>query len=356
MELDTLQQHVRSLATLDESESLILSCYLPVGDIPDELVPAYQDRKEEILMMVNSAQREELRASFKQIEDFFYNEMKPATLGMAFFVRQGSAPMFTALEFHINVPLSISIDPLPQIYHLVELKDNYHRYLLVIANTRSLRLFEVNLGAVTWELWQKQPDLRKRVGREWTKLHYQNHRREKDRQYFKEAIRIMEQRMFAGGYKHLILAGSQSVISPLQNQLPEHLQDILVSTVNTGHHESLDEVLQATLTNFIEEEERESQSLADAMADELARGGLALAGVKATENALHMGQVDTLLLLQTVDTEQREELVRLAEASSAKVEIVSEHSKLDNLGGVGCLLRYHIPEILQKKQLSRKSA
>jgi hypothetical protein len=105
------------------------------------------------------------------------------------------------------------VDSTPNIYHLVELKDTYHRYVVMLVTEDSMRILQVNLGAVTAQMWEERPDLRHRVGREWTKNHYQRHRQERTRKFFKNAIEVLNQLMSAGGYRHLILAGQPSMTS-----------------------------------------------------------------------------------------------------------------------------------------------
>jgi stalled ribosome rescue protein Dom34 len=71
-------------------------------------------------------------------------------------------------------------------------------------------------------------------------------------------------------------------------------------------------------------------------------GGLAVSGLKQTRQALENGQVDTLVLATNTGLaeEERNELIQLAATTSAGVEVVEGHETLDELGGVGALLRY----------------
>ena len=54
----------------------------------------------------------------------------------------------------------------PNIFHLVELKDTYDRYVVMISIEESARILEIHLGKVTEELWRERPELRQRLGRE----------------------------------------------------------------------------------------------------------------------------------------------------------------------------------------------
>ena len=117
----------------------------------------------------------------------------------------------------------------------MELKDTYHRYVVVIATDERACILEINLGSVTEQIWKERPELRKRVGREWTKEHYQNHRRERTDQFFKEVIKILDQLMSASGYTHLILAGNPRITSRIRNGLPKHSVTKLIELlVNSG--------------------------------------------------------------------------------------------------------------------------
>lgn len=43
-----------------------------------------------------------------------------------------------ALQFRVPLPTELAVDTVPHIYRLVELKDVYHRYGLVISNEAAL--------------------------------------------------------------------------------------------------------------------------------------------------------------------------------------------------------------------------
>ena len=79
------------------------------------------------------------------------------------------------------------------------LKDTYHRYVVLLAARDWIRILEVNLGATTIQAWTEQPELRERVGREWTKAHYESHRHERTSRFLKEQTDMLESLMVAGG-------------------------------------------------------------------------------------------------------------------------------------------------------------
>jgi peptide subunit release factor 1 (eRF1) len=247
----------------------------------------------------------------------------------------------------------------------------------MISTQENVRILEVNLGTVTEQLWKERPELRKRVGREWTKSHYQNHRRDRTERFIKEKINILDRLMSAGGYAHLILAGERRMTARVRDQLPKHLRTKLVDVVPAASRTPLADVVDATIASFIEEEESESRLAVDKLVRAVHVGGLAVSGTEPVLRALERAQTDTLILAKAYKTDRgwqctacdttnvscekpekcpkcganehrcfdvKEEMVRLAEREGCTVEVVEHSDKLMLLGGVGCLLRYRLPE------------
>jgi rubrerythrin len=301
----------------------------------------------------------------------------PSTQGVAMFARAGARPLFLGLQFRVPLPDQLSVNSTPDVYHLVELKDTYHRYVVLIATEESARILEVNLGAITSQLWADRPELRERVGREWTHDHYQNHRRDRGDRFLKEKIEILKSLMAAGGHTHLILAGSPRMTARVRTSLPKHLHAKLVDVVPASSSSHVTAVVAATLSSFIEHEQQESREAVVELVGALRRGGLAAAGSNATLNALQRGQADVLIMAHDYEpgrawvcgpcgwidasspqsgrcpqcasrapqaADLKEMLVALAERQSREVEFVQDNSVLTSLGGVGCLLRYATPD------------
>ncbi len=344
MELSKLQQHIRTLVTLEESEALVISCYLNVEAGLPGFRNAFAERVALLRRAVGPEHKETFEEGLAKTVSFIKDHVQPGARGVAVFARGGSQPFFLPLQFRVPLPTSIAVDATPNIYHLVELKDTYHRYVIMLCTEQSVRILEVHLGAVTAEIWKERPELRQRVGREWTKRHYQNHRRERTKQFIKETIQILDQRMSAGGFTHLILAGNPRITAQVRAALPKYLAPMLVDTVPAPGREKVSHVVEATLSSFIEEEERESLSAVARLKEELCTNGLAVVGSEACGKALMQGQVDVLVLATEHGPEDKEVIVKLAEQQDCNIELVSQSDVLMRLGGVGCLLRYQMPE------------
>jgi len=376
MDLRSLNTHFRTLAVLGETESPVISCY-----INNEAGRAgYRDAIDTRIRDLRKALAPDQRLDFEQalgsIEVFLAADVNPGAKGVALFSRGGGTPFFDALQFRVPLPNVVSVDSVPHIYELVVLKDTFHRYVVLISTETRARIVEVSVGNITKELWTERPELRHRVGREWTKAHYQSHDRDRTQRFFKEQIEILDRLFAKEAHTHLVLAGDRRSIAQVRANLPKHLQDRLADIVPASGNASTADVVNATLSAFAEYEQTGSLETVGLFLDELRAGGLAAAGTEATLEAVVLGRVDILVLSESyappagwkcsecgsvgVDAAPRacprcgeravaqldlkEEMVRAAERVGSTVEIVRNSDVLLELGGVGCLLRYLTPE------------
>jgi len=373
MEVKTLQRHIAALATLEETDAPVITCYLNL----EKSALAYQHvlagKIQTLKESLHGSKRFQVEAALGTIETYLRERRGGGSLGLALFSRAGTQPFFLPLEFRIPLPTRLSVSSRPDIYHLAEIKDNYDRYVVLLSAEESAGILEVNLGSITQEVWKTRPELRRRVGNDWTREHYQDHRREHARQFIREQIRIADRLMSAGGYRHLILAGRARMTASIKQALPKHLLAKLVDVVSASAGDTLPDVVAATLQPFLDYEESESLAVVDRLLNEIHTHGLAVAGTSASMTALQAGQVDALVLAkdyqpgegwgclgcgfahlkpQSVEVcskchqgrlrrfEVKEEMVRMAERLTCSVEVVNHSGPLMRLGGVGCLLRY----------------
>lgn len=375
MKLSELQKHIKSLAVLEETECGVISCYLSNPQTLSDHA-FFSDR----MRLISAGLAKEAQPAFEQasqqVEAFLRSRLDSDTSGLAAFARGGRQPFFLGLQFAVPFENFLSLASTPHIYQLVELKDNYHRYVVLICSSEHAKILEVSLGSVTEQLWKERPALRERVGHEWTRTHYQKHIRERTENFVREMIRILDKLMAAGGHTHLILAGNPNVTARVKKLLPRHLLVKLVDVVHTS--EEISRVVADTLQVFLKKEEEESQEVAQLMIREIETHGLAAAGAASTYRALMRGQADVLILAKEYRPEKawvcpiclmvsqqpgaicprclhtdmkemyiKQEMVRLAEENDCKVEVVEDLPALMAYGGVGCLLRYRIPEEFQ---------
>lgn len=345
MELKELQEHIRTLVTLEETEAPVVSVYMNLQKDAAEL---REFTKHRVILLKRTLPQEQLshfQQAMERIGRYVAEELDRTAQGAAIFARNGTNPFFLALQFKVSPPNMIAVGSHPNIYHLVELKDTYHRYLVVVMNDKGVRILEVNLGEATKQLWTVQPELREHLGQTWTRPQYQHHRELQGETFIQEEIKVLDRVMSTGGYTHLILAGKSS--GRLRGALPDHLFAKFVDVVDISRGANVQDIVARTIAAFVEKEEQESMEMVERLVREIKTDGLAVAGAEATLEALQFGAADVLVVAQSFDPEFRVkgEMVILAEQHRCKIEIVNQSEALDRLGGVGCLMRYRISPV-----------
>ena len=236
MELKNLHQHIRTLATLEETNSPVISYYL--NRESNELASRLRltERGRVLRQSLWGQARHDFEAAMNQVEEYLDHELLPEARGVAIFARVNQGPFFLPLQFRVPLPNWLNVTANPNIYHLIELKDTYHRYVVMISTEESARILEVNLGAVTEELWRERPELRRRVGREWTREHYQNHRRAQTDRFIKEKIKVLEQLMAAGADGVAAVNRTEHIARPCAHRrtVDDHVGDMVAGGGRDG--------------------------------------------------------------------------------------------------------------------------
>ncbi len=340
MELKELQEHIRTLVTLEETEAPVISVYINLQKNAAEL---REFTKHRVTLLKESLPQDQLshfQRAMERIGRYVAEELDKTAQGAAIFARDGTSPFFLALQFKVSLPNMIAVGPYPNVYHLVEMKDTYHRYVVVVMNDKGARILEVNLGEVTKQLWTAQPKLREHIGQTWTRQQYQHRGGPEGKTFMQEEIKVLDRVMSAGGHTHLILAGESAW--QLRNALPHHLSAKFVDVVDISRRANVQDIVTRAIAAFVEKEEQESLEVVDRLVREIKTDGLAVAGAEDTLEALQFGAADVLVMAQSFDPEfhMKGKMVKLAEQHRCKIETVAQSEALDRLGGVGCLLRY----------------
>ena len=346
---EDLDNHIRTLINIQPATSRVISCFVrlehPRGNFELELETQFS----KLRTSMDLEERLQLGVAFEKMLSYLKERQAPRTKGVSVHMRLGDDPFFLPMEFEVPIDTQLIIDDQPHIYPLIALKDVYHRFVTVITNEVEARIFETTLGAVSEEVLTERKDLRERIGREWTREHYQSHKHEREQQMIREKIVVIEELMLRGGHNHLVIAGSPTMVGRMTNALPQRLKDKLITTLNTNPNGGVNPILLEAVEAFVDAENIESHDRVRKLRRAIHTNGLGVHGYDDALAALEGGYADMLLVdSEEIDQEPREKLTRLAAAQRVGVETVSGSEVLRQLGGVGCLLRYS-PDWIQPK-------
>ena len=341
MKYKSLKNFIKDLVEVEPQKAPVVSCFINLESPEETIIREFDYECSLVAQRLAGSWLENYETTMVQARTYLIDHLDKASKSAAIYARAGAAPIFETMQFQVPLDSKIIVDKLPHIYPLIELKDSYHRFVIVITTETEARVLETTVGAVTEEILTQRPELRQRVGREWTREHYRNHKRERESQFVREKVHIIEKLMKQRGHNHLIVAGSPKMVSKLTSVLPDGLKSKLVTKMSTNPANGLGPLLRNCILEFSAAEELESHDHVDALESAVLSNGLGITGFEASREAILGGYADLLIIDQEfTNWEGREELVRLATQYNLQIETVSNSKKLKRLEGVGCLLRY----------------
>lgn len=372
--MEELRNNILTLACVEEAAAPFVSCYFNLEQSEEGCLKTLNDRVPALRCTISPKELGDFDGAIQEIRTYVTRQLRPDARGAAVFCRKsGANTFFLPMQFAAPLPNWVAIYDTPNLFHLMAMKDTYHRYVVLLATGERVRILEVNLGAATVQAWTHHPALRERVGREWTKEHYASHRRARTSRFLKEQIELLGELMKTGKHTHLILAGDPRLTREIKRALPKPVASKLIDTIPAASHDTQADVVTATLSAFVDWEEQESQAVAARFVKGIRTQGRAVAGLAACLEALRQRRVDIVVVTQHFvagpawlcsgchafhienlapsvcpacgEKEVRlidpvSEITRLAGQQECPVEVVEHCDPLMALGGIGCLLRF----------------
>jgi len=363
---------LRELAAY-EAEEPLLSIYLnvdPTERTRDECKLALR----KILKDVGSeASSEDVQA----VRDFFDHQYDWSGRGVAVFSGAYNG-FWRTYSLAVPVPSTAIVARKPYISPLVALMDTYGSHITAVVNRQGVRLlcFESGELSETAEWWGE--DVRKLKkgrgssggpGRRGGAPVSGRHEEEVAQRNIRQAIEETERFIHKCDPQYVILAGADPTLSQFEEELPKHLQDLVVGTMNADVNTSEVELKERSLEMLRNVEQERQKALVDAVFTAAAKGERGVIRLADTLGAAHEGRIQTLVVAQGFRkpgyrcencgyiTDQAlekcpfcgEDFLEIPDAAEAlvtqvienggQVEIVEDHPKIEEFG-VGALLRY----------------
>ena len=321
---------------------------------------------------VQSDERASLEEDFVRIMRYVEEGIREPTQGIALFACSALDDYFQAGQFEAPFERNrLLVADRPHLYPLARLTDQYRHYAVVLADTNRAQIFVFSAGrAVEQDEIENVKTKHTRVGG-WSQARYQRHEENYHLQHAKEVVDALERTVNEEKLEAIILAGDEAVVIPLlKEQMPKTLQEKIIDTINLGIDTPEHELLEESLTAFRRHDSLTDMEKVERLLGEFRGDNLAVAGAPDTLAALSNGQVEEMLIVAAADglrfdeeevkkvlkvyatddmpetLDQRavaDELIRRAnQLSAARVTFIEDATLLEQVGGVGALLRYRI--------------
>jgi len=292
----------------------------------------------------SSPERQSLEQDAGKIQKYV-EALEPSVNGLALFACSGidlfeAIPLAAPIDQH-----RLSVSNIPHLYPLARVLDEYPRYLALLADTHSARIFVFAANAVEKTDRVENPKTKHHKKGGWSQARYQRHVENDHLQHAKEVVDTVARIVRDEKIDKIVFAGDEVILPTLREQLPkdiaERVVDVLKLDVKTPEHD----VLASTIAALREKDAEGDRERVDELIGAYRANGLACVGVEATRKALERGQVDELVITAKPDNlteDTADELVVKARQTSAKIRFIEDTSVLAPVGGVGAFLRYKL--------------
>jgi peptide chain release factor subunit 1 len=323
----------------------------------------------------NKPERESFEEDFVRIVRYLEDGIKTTASGVAIFACSGAKDYFEVGEFEAPFERNrLFVSDRPHVYPLARMVDQYRRYAVVLADTNRAHLFVFAAGGTVEEQTVENVKTKKTSVGGWSQARYQRHVENYHLHHAKEVVEMLERTVKDENIEHIILAGDEATVIPLlRGHLPKSLEEKVIDALSLGIDTPEHELFEESLNAFRAHDSLTDMEKVERLLNEYRADDLGVAGVVETLAALSNGQVEEMLIVSSAkkllydeeevrkvlelydvdgeplpDLSQRtiaDELVRRANLlSSARVTFIEDDTRLEQVGGVGALLRYRISD------------
>jgi peptide subunit release factor 1 (eRF1) len=369
---------METLAALEPSPFPVISLYLSLTpnqngrENHDQFVrKVLADRGK--ALPADSPERESFEKDAERIRQYLDTEKQPSWQGLAIFASSG-AELFEAIP--LETPFDdhwMFVGSAPHLYPLAKLVDSYPRYVALSLDTNKARIQVFSLAASERTEQVLSDKTRRNSKGGWSQARYQRRADNVHMHHMKEVVEALDKVVREENINQIVIAGDDQAVVKLREQLPQELADKIVDVVKLQRNAQEPSFLETTFDAIRMKDAETDAEKVQELFDEWQSGGLGVAGPEATLSAFQLGQVDELIITGSVeslkpvqklpdaapetmqaDTSAPEtgidedrlklsaELIKLAQQTSARIRFIEDASLLQEVGGVGALLRFRI--------------
>jgi len=336
------EELLRELAQLAESDRSILSVYLTLEQGWEKAGRFVNQESKRLIPLLEPQEKEYFETSVSLLYEYIKDKKQSGYKGpgIAFFVDLGTDYM-RGVELTMPPQPHMAVDKEAVIHPLALQYDEYEPIGVIMIDAHCTRVLIVAGRSIDdMDRFCKKIHHLSKVGG-WSQMRYQRRRLKQVKHFAKDVVEKATAIFSETGVRRILIAGRDRMVTALENELRRNWKDKLVTTIRWDLNATDKDFLKKVRPIMEEVERAEEKELLQKLIAEVRRGGLGVAGVAETHDALKRGQVDTLIVSKSLPFSESEELTSLAKSTGADVEFVpGENKVLVGLGGVGALLRY----------------
>jgi peptide subunit release factor 1 (eRF1) len=247
-----LADHIQQLAAFAPTAFPVLSLYL-------DLVPGQHDHGRDVAFVraalaerlaslhPHAPERESLERDATRIEAWLRERLQPSAHGLAIFACSGDG-FFDAVQ--LETPLerrAIYVGPVPHLYPLVRLEDEYPRYAAVMLEAHHARIYVFGLDTTPREAAIAGPAPRHRAVGGWSQARFHRRAENLHLERLDDVVETLDRIVADEDLSRIVVTGHDGAVPRLREQLPARLSAKLVDMIQLDCSAGEGRILHATL-------------------------------------------------------------------------------------------------------------
>ena len=158
-----------------------------------------------------SPERDSFDRDAERIQTYLSEEIRPSANGVAIFACSGEGDFFEALQ--LDAPIvenRLSVSSHPHLYPLARLLDEYPRYAVVVADTKSARIYVFGRGREIDREQVESPSMERTSAGGWSQMRYQRHVDNLRKAHVKELVDTLAEVVEKDRAEYVILSGARA--------------------------------------------------------------------------------------------------------------------------------------------------
>ncbi len=370
------REEIREITSMEGKDSYFVCLYLnvdPLFNTKGDYMVHFKNMMKNTVDTLDKAVYKAVKDDLDKIEDYVLSNKRMFKKGLTLV---SSAANNFWRDYNINVPVKneLIVDKTPYAKPLMDILDNYQRYVVLLVDKESARIFTIHLGEVVEYGEVHTPDIpgkHKKGG--WFALsqnHYERHIDFHIGMHLKDVADKLESFLTGEYIGRLIIGGSDEAVSMVKGMLHKTILDKIIGTAKVEMFAKSDEVLRRVEPIASAYEKKKEEETVENLIAKALKNENAVLGLDNVVNALQEQRVMKLVFVkeykasgyrcnscgylsaQKIDScpyckgtmEAADYMVDLAGEKAvqqrALIEVVSESKKLMEAGGIGAFLRF----------------
>ncbi|MBI5026535.1 MAG: hypothetical protein HZC12_07400 [Nitrospirae bacterium] len=367
---------LKELSVISGNGDFFISLYLNVNPITNpkgDYVIHFKNLLKDIMGKVGKDIEKRVKGDLEKIEAYLTGNKREFKKGLALI---SSSPRGLWKNYHLSLPVKneLIIDKTPYVKPLVDLLDNYQRYVTLLVAKESARIFLIHLGEIeeyTEVFTADIPGKHKKGG--WFALKQNRYERHIDYHvslHMKDVVKAVEELLHREYIGMIIIGGAEQAIVKVKGLLPQVILDKVIGQFPAEMFAGENDILNMSMKIMEEFEKNKEQMIVDELITRAMKNNMAVIGLEDVLASIQEGSVMKLVFLRGSTaqgfmctncgflTSQAlkncpyckgvfeavsyliDFAVQKAVEQGALIEVVTDSKKLADAGGIGAFLRF----------------